>query len=77
MTTENFDRVLRAFQKRRPFRPFTVSLVNGDRFRVEHPEALVFRGGTAVYIAPDEELRIFDHEGVNEVSAKRAANGRR
>jgi hypothetical protein len=77
MTAENFESVLRASQHRRPFRPFTISLINGDRFRVKHPEALVFRGGTAVYIAPGEEIRIFDYEGVQEfISSRRTANGR-
>jgi hypothetical protein len=37
--------------KRRPFRPFTVALVNGDRFEVDYPKALVFRDGAAVYVA--------------------------
>ncbi len=66
MDTENFDRTLRAFQRRVPFRPFQVALVNGDRFEVDHPEALVVRGGLAVYVAPDGTPTIFDHEGASE-----------
>jgi hypothetical protein len=66
MTPENFERALRAFQRRAPFKPFTVALINGDRFQVDHPEALVFRHGIAVYIPPNLGMRIFDHEGANE-----------
>jgi hypothetical protein len=64
MTSENFDRVLRAFQRRKPFQAFTVELVSGDRFQVDHPEALVYRAGTAIYVDPEGTPVIFDHEGV-------------
>jgi hypothetical protein len=68
MQSQTFDRALRGFSRRVPFRKFTVDLISGTRFRVEHPEALVYRNGTAVYIAPSGELTIFDHEGVNRWS---------
>jgi hypothetical protein len=71
MTTENFDLTLRAFQRRRPFRPFTVELVSGDRFEVDHPEALVFRVGIAVFVAPSGAPTIFDHEGVSQIIGER------
>jgi hypothetical protein len=66
MTPDNFDRTLRAFQRRKPFRSFTVALVNGDRFEVDHPEALVLRGGVAVFVAANGTPTLFDHEGVSE-----------
>ena len=50
MIAENFDRTLRAFQRRTPFQPFTVELVSGTRIQVDHPEALVFRDGVAVFV---------------------------
>jgi hypothetical protein len=65
MERENFERSLRAFQRRTPFRPFTVALVNGDRFQVDHPEALVVRGGVAGFIAANGTPWLFDHECVN------------
>jgi hypothetical protein len=68
MQAQAFDRALRGFSRRVPFRRFTVELVSGSRFTIEHPEALVFRGGTAVYIAPDGNLTIVDHEGVSRLS---------
>jgi hypothetical protein len=53
--------------KRIPFQLFTVALVNGDRFEVEHANALVFRDGVAIYVAPGGVPVIFDHEGVSQV----------
>jgi hypothetical protein len=58
---------LRAFQRRTPFRPFTVELVSGHRFQVDHPEALVLRDGVAVYVAPGGYPTLFDHEGVSQL----------
>ncbi len=66
MEADNFDRTLSAFRQRLPFRPFTVALVNGDRFEVDHPGALVVRDGVAVFIAPGGVPILFDHEGVNQ-----------
>jgi hypothetical protein len=66
MELENFDRTLNAFKKRNPFRPFTVALVNGDRFEVGYPDALLVRDGVAVYLAAGGVPVIFDHEGVNQ-----------
>ena len=67
MTIEHFERTLRAFQQRTPFRPFTVALVNGDRFQVDHPEALVLRDGVAVFVAAGGVPTLFDHESVSEL----------
>jgi hypothetical protein len=67
MTAENFDRSLRAFQRRSPFRAFTVELVSGHQFRVELPEALVIQGGVGAHIARDREITLLDHEGVSRV----------
>ena len=67
MTSESFDRTLRSFQRRTPFKPFTVELVSGHRFQVDHPEALVFREGIALFVAKGAVPVIFDHEGVSQV----------
>jgi hypothetical protein len=67
MTAKNFDRTLRTFQHQSPFRSFTVELVGGSRFQVDHPEALVVRGGTAVFIAADGTPTLFDHDSVSQV----------
>jgi hypothetical protein len=67
MEAENFDRTLTAFKRRSPFRPFTVALVNGDRFEVDYPEALVIRDGVAIYVAAGGVPVLFDHEGFSQV----------
>jgi hypothetical protein len=67
MVAENFCDALRAFQNRKPFKPYVVQLVSGERIVVEHPEALVFRNGVGVFISPRREITILDHEGVISV----------
>lgn len=67
MKPENFDRSLRAFQRRQPFRSFSVELVIGDRFEVDHPEALVVRDGVAVFVAQGGIPNLFDHESVSQL----------
>ena len=67
MIAENFDKTLQAYQKRRPFQSFTVRFVSGEQIEVDHPEALVIRGGVAVYISATGVPTLFDHESVSEV----------
>jgi hypothetical protein len=69
MTADHFQTTIRAFQRRTPFRPYVVELVSGDRVTVDHPEALVLRGGVAVFVSSTGEPSIFDHEGVSQVIA--------
>jgi hypothetical protein len=66
MQVDNFDNTLNAFRRRSPFRPFTVALVNGDHFEVDHSDALVVRDGVAVYIAAGGVPVLFDHESVSQ-----------
>jgi hypothetical protein len=66
MDADNFERSLRAFQRRSPFRPFTVALVNGGRFQVDHPEALIVRDGVAVFVAAGGVPVLFDHDSVSQ-----------
>jgi hypothetical protein len=66
MEANNFDRTLGAFKRRQPFQPFTIALVNGDRFEVDHADALVVRGGVAVYISSGGVPVLFDHEGISQ-----------
>ncbi len=66
MEVQNFDQSLNAFKNRKPFRPFTVVLVTGDRIEVDFPNALVVRDGMAVYLAAGGVPILFDHEGVSQ-----------
>jgi hypothetical protein len=67
MTVESFDKTLKAFQKRKPFRSYRVRFVSGGHIDVDHPEALITRGGTAVYFDAAGVPTLFDHESVSEV----------
>ena len=66
MQAENSDHILKTLKGRTPYRPFTVALVNGDRFEVDHPDALVVRDGVAVYIGAGGIPVLFDREGVGQ-----------
>lgn len=64
MTADNFEHTLQAFRERSPFRPFTVVLLSGRQFEVDHPGALVHRDGVAIFVGPGGVPVVFDHEGV-------------
>ena len=69
MTADHFQTAIRAFQKRTPFQPYVVEIVSGDRVRVDRPEALVIRGGVAMFVNAAGAPVIFDHEGVSQIFA--------
>jgi hypothetical protein len=75
MSSKNFERILRAYQTRKPFRPYRVRFVDGEYIDVYHPEALVTRGGTAIFFDRDDVPTLFDFEGVSEVIGE--ANSRK
>ena len=70
MTAENFDHTLEGLKQRRPYRPFTVELIGGHRFEIDHPGALVVRDGVAVFISPGGVPILFDHESVTPFEAE-------
>jgi hypothetical protein len=63
-----FRRSLRSFVRRRPFKPFVVKLVSGDRIVVEHPEAVAMNGAAAVYLNPGGEYALFDSSTVSQLT---------
>ena len=69
MTPEHFQTTIRAFQRRSPFKPYVVELVSGAKVTIDHPEALVIRGGVGVFVDSDGAPAIFDHEGVSQIIA--------
>jgi hypothetical protein len=75
MREDNFERSLKAFRQRKPFKPFLVELASGTRTLVEHPEALAHRGRVAVYINPDDEYALFDNTMVTHLTGAKG-NGR-
>ena len=69
MTVDNFDNTLRILVTRRPYQVFTVELNGGERFQVDFPNAIVFRDGMAVFVAPGGIPHLFDHDSVNQFIA--------
>lgn len=67
MDRDTFDATIRTFKHRTPFRPFTLSLVNGERLEVDHPDALAVRDGVGLFVGPGGVPSVFDHEGVAQV----------
>jgi hypothetical protein len=67
MTSEHFDQLLMALAERRPFHPFTVELVGGHQFEVDHPSTMVVRDGVAVYLKPGGIPVWFDHDSVTQI----------
>jgi hypothetical protein len=67
MTSDNFANVLEGLKQRQPFHVFTVELLGGRRFEVDHPGALVVRDGVAVFLAPGGVPIWFGHESVNQI----------
>ncbi len=67
MDRETFDSTIRTFKHRTPFRPFTISLVNGERVEVDHPDALVVRDGVGLFAGPGGVPAVFDYEGVAQI----------
>ena len=67
MTAEHFDKTLQAYQRRRPFRSFSVRFVSGEHIDVDHPEAMVIRAGVGVYVSATGTPTLFDHESISEV----------
>jgi len=73
---ETFDGTIRLFKHRTPFLPFTVSLINGDRLEVDHPDALAVRDGVGAVVGPGGVPAMFDHEGVAQVIGDLASRPR-
>jgi hypothetical protein len=68
MESENFEPSLRAFARRTPFQSFVVRFVDGTSLTIDHPEALVLRGGVAVFISAAGQPTLFDHRSVSQLT---------
>ena len=74
MHRETFDEALLGFKRRTPYQPFKIVTVSGDRYEIDHPEAILVRDGVALFKGPSGVIAIFDHEGVSQVVGDLAAN---
>jgi hypothetical protein len=68
MTADHFEEVLDALTSRRPFKPFTVELHGGERIESDHPGAILWSSGNAIFRAPGGTLVFFDHDSVNKIT---------
>jgi hypothetical protein len=65
MTPEVFNDGLELLTSRRPFRPFIIELVGGDRFEVDHANAVAWGEGRGIgFFGPGGVPHIFDSESV-------------
>lgn len=76
MNRKNFEDTIKMFQARSPYRPFTIYLINGHRFEVDHPGAILVRNGTGVYVEPGGAPVVFDWEGVGHIVGDLATENR-
>jgi hypothetical protein len=75
MDRETFTETILAFMNRKPFRPFTVVTVSGNRYEVDYPNALAVREGLAIFAGPGRVPVFFDNEGVSEVIGDLSGRG--
>jgi hypothetical protein len=68
MSAEEYEGLLDRLLKHRPFRPFTVVLLNGDRVEIDDPQYLCrSHEGAAGYIDANGSSHFLDLESVVEV----------
>jgi hypothetical protein len=67
VTKKDFEQRLRTLVRQRPFQPFTVILVTGERIEVDAPEAVALGGGTAGYLSPAGDPILFDCRQVSQI----------
>ena len=59
MSGDELQRALRVFNTRRPFRPFIMEFISGDRVLLSHPEAVDCRGDLFLCRSADGIQRLF------------------
>ena len=67
MDRDSFESTIRAFKRRNPFMPFTVALVDGNRFEIDYSDALAIRDGLASFLAPGRVPVFFDADAVSQI----------
>lgn len=67
MQAELFEATINHYCGQKPFKPFTVVLVNGNQIEVDYPTAILVRSGKAVYMGPSSVISVFDHHGVARI----------
>jgi hypothetical protein len=73
MTGDEFERMIRNFIRQRPFRPFIVEFITGDRVLLGHPEVIDRHGDVFTCRGTDQTRRIFTAQSVCQVIEIRQA----
>lgn len=67
MTVEGFELVVNELLNAKPFGIFTVQLKDGAVCEIDHPPALHFEYGVAVFTGPGGTKKIFDADSVLQI----------
>ena len=67
MNQDRLDNTITAFQRQMPFLPFTIVMMNGNRFEIDHFNAVICRNGRGVFMSPGGIPIFFDHDAVSEI----------
>jgi hypothetical protein len=67
MTATEFDDTLRILVRRRPFYPFEIELVDGNRLWIDRAEALGFNSGAGAFISENQEIYFFNNTTVRRI----------
>ncbi len=67
MHQEVFEETVLALKRRVPFKPFTIVAISGNRYEVDHPEAVIVRGVLGIFVSPGYVPVFFDNQGVSEI----------
>ena len=72
MTVSEFTKSLSLFLERKPFQPFSVTLLNGDCVTIREPKYLIHRDGIALYLDEGVKPAIIDSVATIEFREARA-----
>jgi hypothetical protein len=67
VSADELDKVMRAFLRRRPFRPFLIEFSSGDRLLVRHPELIWRKKQLFIFRVDDDSSRVFSGLHVTQV----------
>jgi hypothetical protein len=59
MTGDDLEQILRAFARRRPFKPYFIEFNSGDRVRVTHPDCVDRHEELFHYVGSGRSQRVF------------------
>lgn len=75
MRQDQFEHIVHAFLRRRPFRPFMLELSSGTRIRVHRPEAFAMSAGMVSVLDRKGYPHYFDEGSVVHVTREMNGQG--